>query len=76
MKTKLREMLQKDRDFTKEDMEMLNPLAKISIGNALRYIRNPVKCCRQVHRLIQELNRIIPSLQEENEDKQVLVLVK
>ena len=65
-------MLQRDQDFTKEDMEMLNPLDKISIANALRYIRNPVKCCRQVHRLIQELNRIIPHLQEDNENKQVL----
>ena len=72
VKAKLREMLQRDEDFSKEDLEMLNPLDKISIGNALRYIRNPVKCCRQVHRLIQELNRMIPHLQEDNENKQVL----
>ena len=72
VKAKLREMLQRDEDFSKEDLEMLNPLDKISIGNALRYIRNPVKCCRQVHRLIQELNRMIPNLQEDNENKQVL----
>ena len=65
-------MLQKDADFSKEDLEELNPLNKISIGNALRYIKNPVKCCRQVHNLIKELNLIIPHLQEENGDQQVL----
>ena len=56
-------MLHKDQDFTKEDMEELNPLNKISITNALRYIKNPVKCCNRVHQLIRELNLIIPHLQ-------------
>ena len=65
-------MLHKDQDFTKEDMAELNPLNKISITNALRYIKNPVKCCKRVHQLIRELNLIIPGLQEENGDSQVL----
>ena len=72
MKAKLHELLQKDQDFTKEDMEELNPLDKISISNALRYIKNPVQCCRRVHTLIQELNQIIPLLHEENGKTQVL----
>ena len=72
VKSKLHELLHKDQDFTKEDMEELNPLDKISIANALRYIKNPVQCCKHVHLLIKELNLIIPQLQEENGNAGVL----
>ena len=55
MKQKLHEMLQTDKDFTSEDEERLNPCHQISIGNALKFIKNPVKCCQQIYDLIQEL---------------------
>merc|ERR1719357_1576865 len=72
VKAKLHEMLQRDHDFTREDEEFLNPCNKISIAKALKFIRNPVKSCRVVHTLIQELNLLIPKIQEDNEGKQVL----
>ena len=65
VKAKLHEMFQRDHEFSKEDMELLNPGNKISIANALQFIKNPVRCCQTVYRLIQELNRLIPQLQEE-----------
>ena len=55
VKQKLHEMLQTDKDFTSEDEERLNPCHQISIGNALKFIKNPVKCCQQIYDLIQEL---------------------
>ena len=72
VKTKLHEILQKDGDFDLEDVENLNPLHKTSVDNALKFIGNPVKCCKQVIKLIQELNTLIPLLQEEYGGAQVL----
>jgi len=72
VKAKLHEMLQRDHEFSLEDEELLNPCNKISIAKALRFIRNPVKCCRYVYSLIQELNILIPQIQEESGGTQVL----
>jgi len=72
VKTKLHEMFQKDREFTLEDEEVLNPCSKTSITDAMKLIGNPVRCCRTVHNLIKELNKQIPLLQERNGFKQVL----
>jgi len=72
VKTKLHEMFQKDREFTLDDEEFLNPCNKISIANALSLIGNPVGCCRTVHNLIKDLNKLIPRLQEKNGAKSVL----
>merc|ERR1711892_41596 len=72
VKAKLHEMLQRDHEFSLEDEELLNPCNKISIAKALRFIRNPVKCCRYVYSLIQELNILIPQIQEESVGTQVL----
>merc|ERR1719312_878417 len=72
VKDRLHEALQRDREFSEEDMEFLNPCKRISISNALRLIRNPVKCCRTVHELIQRLNKIIPQIQELNGGEQIL----
>ena len=43
MKSKLHERLQRDKEFTAEDEEFLNPCNKISISNALKFIKNPVR---------------------------------
>ena len=43
VKSKLHERLQRDKEFTAEDEEFLNPCNKISISNALKFIKNPVR---------------------------------
>ena len=48
--------MQRNRDFTAEDMELLNPTGSRSIQVALQFIQNPVKMCEHVHSLIQKLN--------------------
>ena len=52
-------MLQVDKDFTAEDEERLNPCHQISISNALKFIRNPVKCCQHMFNLIHEVIKLI-----------------
>merc|ERR1711971_1474510 len=59
LKQKLHEMLQVDQDFTAEDEERLNPCHQISITNALKFIRNPVKCCQHMFELIHEVIKLI-----------------
>ncbi|XP_059094253.1 inositol hexakisphosphate and diphosphoinositol-pentakisphosphate kinase 2-like isoform X9 [Tigriopus californicus] len=68
VKSKLHEMMQQTRDFSQEDSEQLNPCHQISITNALKFIRNPVECCKQILNLIQELNKTIESKRLEFED--------
>ena len=53
VKTKLHATMQKEGDFDLGDEKNLNPSAKTSISNALRFIGNPVKCCKHVYSLIQ-----------------------
>lgn len=71
VKAKLHERLQRDKEFTKEDEEFLNPCNKLSITTALTFIKNPVKCCHLVYSLIQELNVIIPIIQEKSESEKM-----
>ena len=52
-------MLQVDKDFTPEDEERLNPCHQISISNALKFLRNPVKCCQHMFDLIHEVIKLI-----------------
>ena len=42
---------------------------QISIANALKFVRNPVRCCRHIYHLIKILNRFIEDHREENEHK-------
>ena len=65
VKAKLHEMMQTDKDFTQEDEDRLNPCQQISIGSALGFIKNPVKCCSHIYYLIQELNRLINEKRQE-----------
>merc|ERR1719350_1472358 len=67
VKSKLHERLQRDKEFTAEDEEFPNPCNKISISNALKFIKNPVRCCHLIYSLIQQLNLLIPKLQEQSE---------
>ena len=41
---------------------------QISIANALKFIRNPVRCCKHIYNLIKALNRAIEENREEYED--------
>ena len=56
-------------EFLPEDEDGLNPCHQISIANSLKFIQNPVKCCRHIHYLIQEVNKIIEYKRSENECK-------
>ena len=59
VKQKLHEMLQTDKDFNSEDEDRLNPCHQISIANALKFIKNPKKCCEQIYNIIQQLRHQI-----------------
>ena len=61
--------MQTDKDFLPEDEYRLNPCHQISIANSLNFIQNPVKCCKHVHYLIQEVNKIIENKRLENDCK-------
>ena len=69
VKAKLHEMMQTDKDFVPEDEYKLNPCQQISIANSLKFIQNPVRCCKHMHYLIQEVNNIIEKKRSENESK-------
>ena len=69
VKVKLHEMLQTDKDFTQEDEERLNPCHQISIANALKFIKNPVKCCQHMYSLINALLKMIDEKREQYEGK-------
>ena len=58
-------MLQTDKDFTQEDEERLNPCHQISIANALKFIKNPVKCCQHIYSLINALIKMIDEKKEQ-----------
>ena len=62
-------MMQTDKEFLPEDEDGLNPCHQISIANSLKFIQNPVKCCKHIHDLIQEVNKIIEYKRSENECK-------
>ncbi|XP_066130035.1 inositol hexakisphosphate and diphosphoinositol-pentakisphosphate kinase 2 isoform X9 [Saccopteryx bilineata] len=55
VKTRLHEILQKDRDFTTEDYEKLTPSGSISVIKSMHLIKNPVKTCDKVYSLVQSL---------------------
>lgn len=61
--------MQTDKDFTQEDEDRLNPCHQISIASALRFISNPVRCCRHIHYLIQELNKLIEQKRGGSDEK-------
>ncbi|KAM6973363.1 inositol hexakisphosphate and diphosphoinositol-pentakisphosphate kinase 1 [Aplochiton taeniatus] len=55
VKTRLHEIMQRDRDFTQEDYEKLAPTGSPSLVNSMTVIGNPVRTCSQVYTLIQSL---------------------
>ncbi|XP_033226469.1 inositol hexakisphosphate and diphosphoinositol-pentakisphosphate kinase 2 [Belonocnema kinseyi] len=59
VKTRLHELLQQDREFTREDRDEINPGNVLSINAALEFVKNPVKCCQHVQSLIQKLMDIV-----------------
>ncbi|XP_054162265.1 inositol hexakisphosphate and diphosphoinositol-pentakisphosphate kinase 2-like, partial [Oppia nitens] len=68
VKRRLHDMMQMDRDFTKEDIETLNQLNARSLQYALNYVKNPVKACDKIHNYIQELNILIKTRREDSRD--------
>ena len=59
VKHKIHELMQIDRDFTDDDIIMLNPLKATSVQNAINFVKNPVKACDLVYGYIQKLTNLI-----------------
>uniref|UniRef100_A0A336LX42 Inositol hexakisphosphate and diphosphoinositol-pentakisphosphate kinase n=1 Tax=Culicoides sonorensis TaxID=179676 RepID=A0A336LX42_CULSO len=72
-KAKLHELMQNDREFTQEDRDQINPGNSISINQALDYVKNPVKCCANVHALIQSLIAIVMIKKDDPKTKEAVL---
>ncbi|XP_011870056.1 PREDICTED: inositol hexakisphosphate and diphosphoinositol-pentakisphosphate kinase 2 isoform X14 [Vollenhovia emeryi] len=73
VKTRLHELLQQDREFTREDREQINPGNALSINAALDFVKNPVRCCQHVHTLIQKLLDIVRIKKEDSKTKDTIL---
>ncbi|XP_071651560.1 inositol hexakisphosphate and diphosphoinositol-pentakisphosphate kinase 2 isoform X9 [Temnothorax longispinosus] len=73
VKTRLHELLQQDREFTREDREQINPGNALSINAALDFVKNPVRCCQHVHSLIQKLLDIVRIKKEDAKTKDTIL---
>ncbi|XP_034944707.1 inositol hexakisphosphate and diphosphoinositol-pentakisphosphate kinase 2 isoform X2 [Chelonus insularis] len=73
VKTKLHELLQQDREFTKEDREQINPGNALSINDALDFVKNPVKCCQHVQMLIHKLMDIVRLKRDDPKTKDTIL---
>ncbi|XP_020285466.1 inositol hexakisphosphate and diphosphoinositol-pentakisphosphate kinase isoform X18 [Pseudomyrmex gracilis] len=73
VKTRLHELLQQDREFTREDREQINPGNALSINAALDFVKNPVRCCQHVHSLIQKLLDIIRIKKDDAKTKDTIL---
>ncbi|KAH8286688.1 hypothetical protein KR018_012230, partial [Drosophila ironensis] len=72
-KGRLHDLMQNDREFTKEDREMINPCNSKSINQALDFVKNPVDCCHHVHMLIRELLHIISIKKDDPKTKDAIL---
>ncbi|KAK2576012.1 hypothetical protein KPH14_007366 [Odynerus spinipes] len=73
VKTRLHELLQQDREFTREDREQINPGNALSINAAMDFVKNPVKCCQHVHMLIQKLMDIVRIKKDDPKTKDAIL---
>ncbi|XP_015434061.1 PREDICTED: inositol hexakisphosphate and diphosphoinositol-pentakisphosphate kinase 2 [Dufourea novaeangliae] len=73
VKTKLHELLQQDREFTREDREQINPGNALSINAAMDFVKNPVRCCQHVHILIQKLMDIVRIKKDDPKTKDAIL---
>ncbi|XP_035718738.1 inositol hexakisphosphate and diphosphoinositol-pentakisphosphate kinase 2-like isoform X22 [Vespa mandarinia] len=73
VKTRLHELLQQDREFTREDREQINPGNALSINAAMDFVKNPVKCCQHVHALIQKLMDIVRIKKDDPKTKDAIL---
>ncbi|XP_032684405.1 inositol hexakisphosphate and diphosphoinositol-pentakisphosphate kinase 2 isoform X19 [Odontomachus brunneus] len=73
VKTRLHELLQQNREFTREDREQINPGNALSINAALDFVKNPVRCCQHVHALIQKLLDIVRIKKEDLKTKDAIL---
>ncbi|XP_017078181.1 inositol hexakisphosphate and diphosphoinositol-pentakisphosphate kinase isoform X10 [Drosophila eugracilis] len=72
-KGRLHELMQNDREFTREDRELINPCNSKSITQALDFVKNPVDCCHHVHLLIRELLHIISIKKDDPKTKDAIL---
>lgn len=76
VKTRLHELLQQDREFTREDREQINPGNALSINAAMDFVKNPVRCCQHVHTLIQKLMDIVRIKKDDPKTKGTIFVVE
>ncbi|XP_035709116.1 inositol hexakisphosphate and diphosphoinositol-pentakisphosphate kinase isoform X5 [Folsomia candida] len=69
IKQKLHDLMQQDKDLTDEDIEKVNPCNSISINQALKFIKNPHKCCQIVLDLIHKLLVRIQAKRDDSKTK-------
>ncbi|XP_014217552.1 inositol hexakisphosphate and diphosphoinositol-pentakisphosphate kinase 2 isoform X14 [Copidosoma floridanum] len=73
VKNRLHELMQQDKEFTKEDREQINPTNALSINAALDFVKNPVRCCQHVHLLIQKLMDIVRLKKDDPKTKDAIL---
>ncbi|XP_066593032.1 inositol hexakisphosphate and diphosphoinositol-pentakisphosphate kinase 2 isoform X11 [Prorops nasuta] len=73
VKNRLHELLQQDREFTREDREQINPGNALSINAAMDFVKNPVRCCQHVHALIQKLMDIVRIKKDDPKTKDAIL---
>lgn len=64
-KSKLHALMRLDHDLTDEEKSQLNPTNSTSINEALKYVTNPVQCCRQVLDLIKKLVDLVKTKKDD-----------
>lgn len=73
-KSKLHALMQLDHDFTDEEKRQLNPTNSTSINEALKYVTNPVQCCRQVLDLIRKLVELVKTKMDDPKTRENVLL--
>lgn len=62
-------MMQQDKDLDEEDIEKINPCKSISITTALKFIKNPFKCCQKVLEIINKLVILVQGKRDDPKTK-------
>ncbi|KAM4593366.1 inositol hexakisphosphate and diphosphoinositol-pentakisphosphate kinase 2 isoform 20-T20 [Odontesthes bonariensis] len=65
VKARLHEIMQRNREFTEEDYDMLAPTCSASLVNSMKMVKNPVETCDEVYALIQSLTSQIRKRMED-----------
>ncbi|XP_041459759.1 inositol hexakisphosphate and diphosphoinositol-pentakisphosphate kinase 2-like isoform X2 [Lytechinus variegatus] len=73
VKERLCESFSKDRNFGPKDFSELAPTGSKSLLDSLSYIKNPVRMCEKVHRVIKNHTKMIKDTMENPENKDLML---